>query len=286
MDNAGVKIAVLVENTVGVPTGITGEWGLALLVETGGKKVLFDTGTRGHVVGNAAAMGVDLRSVDALVMSHGHYDHSGGMRDFLSLRGRLPVYIHPDFFAPHYGAMPHEHYIGVPFCRAELESLGAEFIPVREPREIAPGLWVSGEVPRKTDFEKGDDRLFSLVDGRKQPDPFRDDMSLYCVIPEGLVVILGCAHAGVVNIVEHARQVTGVSRVYGIIGGTHLGPVPEEQLERTINYLQGLNLQFLAANHCTGLPVTARLAGIFGSTFHFAPAGAVFTLPLKEGKPA
>ncbi len=278
-----VKITVLSENTVGLPNGLIGEWGLALLVETAGTKILFDTGERGNLLANAAALGINLREVDALVMSHGHYDHTGGMRDFLRLRGRVPVYVHPDFFALHYGAPPREHYIGVPFRRKELESLGADFIFEQEPQQIAPGLWVSGEVPRRTSFEKGDSRLFCLENGHRVPDPFRDDMSLYCVTEEGVVVILGCAHAGVVNIVEHARQVTGVDRIYGIIGGTHLGPAPKEQQEATIAYLQNLDLKFLAANHCTGLPVMARLAAIFGPVFHFAPAGASFILPLKEG---
>ncbi|MDQ0286930.1 7,8-dihydropterin-6-yl-methyl-4-(beta-D-ribofuranosyl)aminobenzene 5'-phosphate synthase [Desulfofundulus luciae] len=278
-----VKITVLSENTVGLPLGLSGEWGLALLVETAGTKVLFDTGERGNILANAAALGINLQEVDALVMSHGHYDHSGGMRDFLRLRGRLPVYVHPDFFALHYVSQPREQYIGVPFRQEELESLGADFIFEQEPQQIAPGLWVSGEVPRKTTFEKGDSRLFSLENDNKVADPFRDDMSLYCVTDEGVVIILGCAHAGVVNIVEHARQVTGIDRIYGIIGGTHLGPASKEQQEATIAYLKNLDLKFLAANHCTGLPVAARLAAIFGPTFHFAPAGASFTLPLKEG---
>ncbi|MGB9825659.1 MAG: MBL fold metallo-hydrolase, partial [Desulfofundulus sp.] len=145
-----VKITVLIENTVGLPAGLAGEWGLALLVEKAGTKVLFDTGERGNILANAAALGINLQEVDALVMSHGHYDHSGGMRDFLRLRGRLPVYIHPDFFSLHYGSLPRPHYIGVPFRQEELESLGADFIVEQEPQQIAPGLWVSGEVPRKT----------------------------------------------------------------------------------------------------------------------------------------
>ncbi|MEW6426097.1 MAG: MBL fold metallo-hydrolase [Bacillota bacterium] len=170
----------------------------------------------------------------------------------------------------------------MPFCREELESLGADFVLGEEPREIAPGLLISGEVPRKTAFEEGDSRLFCLEDGKKAPDPLCDDMSLYCATPEGLVIILGCAHAGLVNITEHARQVTGVNRIYGIVGGTHLGPVADAQRDATIAYLQRLDLAFLAANHCTGLPVMARLAALFGARFHFAPAGASFTLPLKS----
>lgn len=278
-----LKITVLSENTVGVSLGLTGEWGLAQLVETAGMKILFDTGGQGCLLANAVTLGVDLKSIDALVMSHGHYDHTGGMRAFLRLRGRLPVFAHPDFFNSHYSNIDKPHYIGVPFCKEELESSGAEFIFTREPREIAPGAWISGEVPRKTDFEKGDSRLFCLENGiNKVPDPLHDDMSLYCVTPKGLVIILGCAHAGLANIVEHARKVTGVNQVYGIIGGTHLWPMTVAQQEATITFLQGLNLQLLAPNHCTGQPMMARLAGMFGSCFRFAPAGASFNLPISD----
>ncbi|MGQ9497966.1 MAG: MBL fold metallo-hydrolase [Desulfotomaculales bacterium] len=277
-----LKVTVLSENTVGAPLGLVGEWGLALLVETADARVLLDTGAQGHVVANAALLGADLRAVDALVLSHGHYDHTGGLRAFLEVRGRLPVYAHPRLFDYHYSTVPQRRYIGVPFRRAELESLGADFTWVSEPREIAPGLWVSGEVPRRTPFEKGDSRLISLeapgaVGGK--PDPLYDDMSLYAVTPAGLVIVLGCAHAGVVNIIEHARETTGVDRVHGVIGGTHLGPVDEEQRRETIDYLKKLDLRFLAANHCTGLPTIAALAQVFGPRFKYAPAGAVFELP-------
>lgn len=279
------KITVLCENTAGVPKGVTGEWGLSLLLEAGERKILFDTGERGSLLNNADALKVDLKSVEALVISHGHYDHTGGMEAFLRRRGRLPVYAHPGIFTLHYKSPGDPVYIGIPFRQEALESLGANFIFTREPREIVPGLFFSGEIPRKTGFEKADESLFCVENGKKTiPDPFYDDISLYFVTPAGLIIILGCAHAGLVNIVEHAKKVTGIDRVYGIIGGTHLGPAPAGQQEATIKYLQDLDLQFLAANHCTGLPLISRLAGTFGSRFHFCPAGASFTFSLPSEK--
>lgn len=277
-----LKVTVLCENTVGTPENLVGEWGLSLYIEKSGRKILFDTGEQGNLLSNATALGLDLKQVETLVLSHGHYDHTGGLRAFLRHRGRLPVYAHPALFASHY-ASDRPRYIGVPFCREELESSGADFVFTREPREILPGIWVSGEVPRETSFEKTDNRLYCLENGKKiSPDPLPDDLSLYCVIPEGLVIILGCAHAGLVNIIKHSRKITGVSRIYGIIGGTHLGPAPSSQQEATFAFLQDLDLRLLAANHCTGLSVIARLASLFGSRFHFAPAGSAFTLPLQE----
>ncbi|MDA8335397.1 MAG: MBL fold metallo-hydrolase [Peptococcaceae bacterium] len=281
MGGSGYRITVLVENTVGVAAGLIGEFGQCLLIETEGGKILFDTGGRGWLVNNALALGIDLKTVDALVMSHGHFDHSGGMQAFLRLRGRLPVYAHPDFFAPRFNAAGKNPYIGVPFCREELVSSGADFVFTQEPAEIRPGVWVSGEVPRKTDFEPGDSRLYTLRGEERMADPFRDDMSIYCVTPLGLLVVVGCAHAGLVNIIEHGREVTGLAKVYGVLGGTHLGMVPPAQQENTIAYLRNLSPQFIAANHCTGLAMIVRLASLFGPVFRFAPAGAGFTLPAE-----
>lgn len=282
MNNFNVKITVLSENTVGLSQGLTGEWGLSLLVETSDIKILFDTGAQGHLLSNADALGIDLKTVDALVLSHGHYDHAGGMKAFLRLRGWLPVYAHSNFFAAHYKSSPSPHYIGVQFTKEELEKSGADFIFTDSPREIAPGVWTSGEIPRKNDAEIISNNFFSLDHTGKKisPDPIKDDMSLFCVTPKGLLIILGCAHAGLINIVQHAREVTGVNPIYGIIGGTHLEPAPVPQQEATIEFLQSLNLQFLAPNHCTGLSMITRLASMFDSRFHFAPTGSRFTLPI------
>lgn len=272
-----MQVTVLVENSVGRTLPIFGEHGLSLWVEYEGRKVLFDTGQRGAVVSNAALLGIDLKAVDAVVLSHGHSDHTGGLREVLEFIGRkVPVYAHPDLFAPHRVSSPWDRYVGVPFAREELEAAGAEFVWVREPRELFPGFWLSGEVPRKTAFEKGDPRMYLVRDGERVQDPVLDDLSIFAQTQRGLVVLLGCAHAGLVNIVEHARAVTGSAKVAAIIGGTHLGPANAEQLAETETYLEKLGLELLAANHCTGLPVAAHLAARFGSCFRFAPAGEVF----------
>lgn len=272
-----MRVTVLVENSVGRTLPIFGEHGLSFWVEYEGRKVLFDTGQRGAVVSNAALLGIDLKAVDAVVLSHGHSDHTGGLRAVLEFTGRkVPVYAHPDLFAPHRVSSPRDRYVGVPFAREEIEAAGAEFTWVREPCELFPGFWLSGEVPRRTTFEKGDSRMYLVRDGERVPDTVADDLSIFAQTPRGLVVLLGCAHAGVVNIIEHARQVTGVEKVAAILGGTHLGPADPAQLEATIAYLKSLNLGLLAANHCTGLPVSARLSQAFGDCFRFAPAGEVF----------
>jgi len=272
-----LRVVVLVENSVGRTLPIFGEHGFSLWIEYEGRKVLFDTGQRGAVVSNAALLDVDLKAVDALVLSHGHSDHTGGLRAALEFIGRkVPVYAHPDLFISHRVSSPQDRYVGVPFVLEELEASGAQFIWVRESRELFPGFWLSGEVPRRMPFEQGDPRMYFFRNGDRVQDPVRDDLSIFVKTKRGLVVLLGCAHAGVVNIVEYARQVTSTEKVAAVIGGTHLGPATPAQLEATIDYLKGLDLTLLAANHCTGLPVAAKLANIFGDRFRFAPAGEVF----------
>lgn len=273
-----MKVTVLVENTVGVPLGLLSEWGLSMLLDFGDERILFDTGEQGSVIPNAQALGLDLKQVDRVVLSHGHYDHTGGLLKLLQHRGKVPVYAHPDLFAGHYGRGFNgqgEQFLGVPFRLERLESAGAQFHWHSEPVELRPGLWLSGEIPRHTAYERIDDRLIAVRDGEAAQDNIIDDFSLFYLTDTGLVVVLGCAHSGLVNIVEHAKRLTGEKRVRAIIGGTHLGPANPEQQEKTIDYLRALDLACLAPNHCTGLGMLTRLAAEFPRQFTWATAGNV-----------
>jgi 7,8-dihydropterin-6-yl-methyl-4-(beta-D-ribofuranosyl)aminobenzene 5'-phosphate synthase len=275
-----MKITVLIENSVGVliPTGLCGEHGLSLWIEYEGHNILFDTGQTGRVVENAIRLGINLKNADAIILSHGHYDHTGGLKPVLEFIGKpIDIYAHKDIFSLHYASLG-DRYIGIPFRKEELEGLGTNFRWIKEPTEIFPNMWLSGEVPRKTTFEKIDERLYIKDGDKKIPDPILDDMSLFIKTPKGLVIILGCAHSGVVNIIEHAKEVTGVNKIYAIIGGTHLEPVGGKQLEETFVYLAKLNFSLLSANHCTGLKVTSKFKEIFGNKFKFGTTGEVINL--------
>lgn len=272
----GLKVSVLVENTVGVTTGVVAEWGLAMLLDFGDERILLDTGEQGNIVKNAKAQGIDLGQVDKLVLSHGHYDHTGGLLAFLQSKGSISVYAHPELLMGHYERHlngQRERYIGVPYRLEQLESAGANFVWQREPVKIRPDLWLSGEIPRSTDFELGDTRLLNKQGLQFVQDQLPDDLSLFYESDNGIVILLGCAHAGLVNIVEHAKKVTGIDKVRAIVGGTHLGPTSPEQKEKTIDYLKSLNLEVLAPNHCTGLPMASRLAVEFPNQFRWASAG-------------
>jgi 7,8-dihydropterin-6-yl-methyl-4-(beta-D-ribofuranosyl)aminobenzene 5'-phosphate synthase len=272
----GLKVTVLVENTVGVSNGVVGEWGLAMLLDFGDERILLDTGEQGNIVNNARALGIDLRQVDKLVLSHGHFDHTGGLMEFLKSKGPISVYAHPELFMGHYVrdfSGQGENYRGVPYRLEQLESAGANFIWQREPIKIRSDLWLSGEIPRNTDFEQVDNRLLKKDGVKFMQDLVPDDFSLFYESDKGLVIFFGCAHAGLVNIVEYAKKVTGINIVRAIIGGTHLGPASLEQKDKTIDYLKKLNLEVIAPNHCTGLPMASRLSVEFPTQFKWANAG-------------
>lgn len=272
-----LKVTILVENTVGAPLGLLGEWGLSMLLDFGDGRILFDVGEQGSLMTNGQLLHQDLNQIDALVLSHGHYDHTGGLLKFLQFKGALPIHAHPNIFAPHFAKGPQgqrDRYIGIPYGQKHLESLGAHFHWHREPCELRPGLWLSGEIPRTTPFEAVDAHLIELEGEKAVPDKLPDDLSLFYVTEKGLIILLGCAHAGLVNIAEHAKKVTGESRVRAIIGGTHLGPAAPEQQRQTIDYLRGLDLECLAPNHCTGPVMQSKLAAEFPAVFRWATAGS------------
>lgn len=275
------KVTVVVDNGVlnGASAPFLGEHGLAMLLETSGTRLLLDTGQSSAVVHNLGLLGKPPASIDVVAISHGHYDHTGGLYPFLAqAKKTLPVYAHEAAFEVRYSiSAGGRKFVGIPYRREQLAALGADFRMIRDPHEIAPGCFVSGEIPRTTPFETGDPHLVThdAEIGCDCQDAINDDMVLYCRSRKGLVVISGCAHSGLVNIVRHGLALTGEARLHGWIGGTHLGPVSGLQQDQTISELRAFAPDFVAANHCTGFQMMARLHQAFGDRFIPAFVGTV-----------
>lgn len=281
METASGSITVLTDNTVPERSDALAEHGFAALVETETCRILFDTGKGRTVVHNAAVLGADLAGVDRIVLSHAHGDHTGGLAEVLQVRRGTPtdVLAHPDVFAERFRVKDGARIFGgIPFRRGYLEKLGARFAFNREPVEVAAGVLLTGEVPRVTVFEGGDMGNRSIVrQGEVEPDLLLDDQSLVLRTAQGLVLLLGCAHAGMVNVLHHAIRATGVEEILAVVGGTHIGLSGEEQRERTIEALAGFRIRHLIPAHCTGLEAMARMRAALGERVRFSHVGLTFS---------
>lgn len=276
------RITILCENSVARPGGLIAEHGFAALIETPASTVLFDTGQGFGLLHNAQEIGRNLQKISSVVLSHGHTDHSGGLPALLNhLQRPLAVVAHPDLFSDRYWRSNFElRPIGITMSRAELEGQGAAFSLGCDSQQLTENLYCSGEVPRRTDFEQGDPHLV-IPDGKGgyALDPLRDDLSLALTTEKGLVILLGCAHAGVINIIEHFKEQSGEERICALIGGTHLGPASEEQFQMTLAMLKRYRIGKIGLSHCTGLNRGAQLFQEFAGRSFFAAAGTVLEFP-------
>ena len=271
-----VKATILCENSVFHIPGAIAEHGLSIFLETDRGNYLLDTGQGKAIVNNAQVLGIDLRNIKGIILSHHHFDHSGGLGPVLDLKGAVDLYAHPDFFRESYSVTGGKaRYIGVPYPRPLLEAKGAAFKFSDEFRQIEPGFWLTGEVPRRTDYELGDQKLSVKSGDGFVKDDIRDDQSVVIETEKGLFIVLGCCHSGIINTLSYIVEKMGERRIHAVIGGTHLGPVSDEQREKSIEALKAFDIERLGVSHCTGLKTAARLAGEFGERFFFCNVGTV-----------
>ncbi len=257
-----------------------------MLLETRGKRILFDTGAGSTLAGNAADLGLDLTKLDAVVLSHGHYDHTSGLKWIIGVQvpATLDVYGHPDLLSEKYasrkGGSP--RYIGVPWKCAEMEALGARFYLERGPVNLGEGIMTTGEIPRLPCAEKIESPFLVKKEGRFTEDRLFDDQALVVESSAGVVVLLGCAHAGLIKTLQHVLSLTGEKRIYAVLGGTHLVNASKESLQSTVAALRHFELELIAPCHCSGFRAIAALHHAFGERCLDHQAGSIFELPLKS----
>ena len=246
------RLTLLSENTAPPGRGLVAEHGLAFLMETEDRTLLFDTGQGPALLPNARALGKDLRKVDGVILSHGHYDHTGGL-DALSSRTDFDLYCHPHALLPKPLLGTEE--IGCPVAVETLESRGIRIQTATEPMAITPEIRTTGTIPMTCAFER--------VNPEFLPDTIEDDLGMVIDSPRGPVLLTGCSHRGILNMIHHTARTFGIDHFHGILGGFHLMGQPMEQIRRVFDGLSRISFDWIATGHCTGFTATSELVRMF-----------------------
>ncbi len=278
-----LRVMALVENSV-FTRGLLAQHGLSFLIEADGRRALFDTGQGRVIVDNARQLGVPLDTVETIVLSHGHYDHTGGLADVLHAGGGRKLLLHPAALAPKYVRRqnpPHSE-IGIPEpSRQALESNHQAIVWTQTPTEVLPGLHATGEIPRHSLEDVGG--AFYLDESCQDPDPLRDDQALFAECAAGLVIIFGCAHSGVINTLEYVAQLTGRGKVHAVLGGMHLLQASSERIEATADALERREVERIMPCHCTGSQALSLFRARFGDRVKECPTGTSYCFESPAG---
>lgn len=257
-----MKLQILVDN---VANAAQGEWGFSAFIEADGQRILFDVGASGLFLQNAQILGVNLLDLTYVVLSHGHWDHTWGLDTLLkyymknTAAKRPELVAHPQAFERTFNPKGDENGILM-----ELSTLEGR-LPVRLSKEhlwLTENLLWLGQVERVHDFEYVKPKGTRLVGTTREPDLAPDDSALAYRASEGLVIITGCSHSGICNIIEQARRLTGEKRVVDIVGGTHLLQPSPKQMAATLDYLGTLNPKAIHPGHCTSLAAKVALSAV------------------------
>ena len=263
-------ITQLVENTAGGP-GLLAEHGVSFHIEADGHGLLFDTGQGLALPHNTKQLELRLDRVEQVILSHGHYDHAGGLLEALELTGPVDLYLHPLALQAKYNR--NGRAIGVQQADQQLASLIKSRTETLGPTEIIPGIHVTGQIPRTNTIEDTGGPFYQDAECTL-PDPLSDDQALYIETePAGLVVLLGCGHAGVVNTLEYIRKLSGDLPIRAVMGGMHLLRASPERLAFTAEYLEQRAVRYLAPNHCTGLDAVCYFKSHIPDAFRESKVG-------------
>ncbi len=267
-----IRITTLVENSKGEHLGLVHEHGLSFLIEKDGKSFLFDTGQGDAIIRNAQKLALDIFSVGDIILSHGHYDHSGGITSLLKEGGSAftpRIHVHKGFFIPKYGMHNNRaEFLGNDFTPEDLRNHGCPISTCHSGiKTIAEGVWIVGDFGKNHPEEVISERFCLLTDKGMEPDMFTDEIMMVIDSPKGLILLAGCSHPGIMNMIDTVCSHFD-KNIYAILGGTHLVEAGETQLKSATGYLYDLDCQVIGVSHCTGKDVMETLSKTDQRFFH------------------
>lgn len=272
-----ISITILVDNKSSNP-GLLSEHGLALWIEADGKRILFDAGQSDILLRNAGYLKIDLKTAGLLVISHGHYDHTGSVAEILNLNRSIQVYCHPGIFVPRYSrqddgtlkpiGMEEKH-------SGALQEIIDSIKWISKPMNLSEDIGITGRIPRIKEFEDTGGSFFLDPDGTRQ-DSIPDDLAMWFKTKKGLVIVTGCCHSGLINTIEYIIKITGEEKIHSIIGGFHLKNASTDRLERTCRALESFSPCKLIACHCTGDNAVDFLSRHIDSSVVNGESGMIF----------
>ena len=287
-----LKITILAEDSVLYESPYLGQHGVSFLLEgiSGEKRknILIDVGQNPEaLLHNMKIMGIPPTIIDAVVLTHCHYDHTQGITNMVRQIGKkdLSVIAHTAIFRLHFITEPYHRLVGIMpgDSEDEIERAGGKISLSKKPVMIMPGIMTTGEVPRRNDFEKVGIALKTIENRNIVDDVMLDDISIIANVKDrGLVIITGCSHAGIINIARYAKEITGVNSIEAIIGGLHLVDADEDVINRTVEELDTMNVSWISAGHCTGFKAQTRMYRTFGERFSPLHTGMEFNVSLPE----
>jgi len=256
-----ISITTLIDD---IPSeNLRSEHGLSLWINYGEKRILFDTGQSDLLLRNAKILDIDLVNADAIVISHGHYDHTGGLSNVLDFASKAKIYLHPAATEPKFSKkFSGAKLIGMSDS-AKKAIQGRDVIWTVTPAQLFPGIVVTGQVPHTNNFEDVGGAFF-LDENCQKPDELLDDQSLFIESAKGLIVVFGCAHSGVVNTLDYIRKSTGQNKIYAVIGGMHLANASQIRIANTIEAFKRYEIQQIVPLHCTGQSAVDNFKNAFG----------------------
>lgn len=250
-----MKITTLIENEPGHIEKLYSEHGISLYIEIDGKNILFDTGASGNFIDNAKELNINLKNLDYVILSHGHYDHSGGFKRLIEeINPDVKVFIGGEFFNKKYSLRPNGEYdsTGSPFDENFLKKNNISFQYIQsDVTNIVKDIMIFTNFKRDEEFENTNENMYVIKDDEYKKDMFKDEISLGIKTNKGLVVLVGCSHAGIVNILDSIDQRVDTS-IHAVVGGTHLIKEDDEKINKIIDYLKDKDIKVIGACHCTG----------------------------------